>query len=125
MARLGLRAQAPCNRIEEPAHQCQVRVADVQLLFDAIDGFDQIVLIAAREGHAGNGRMYGGQGLVYCDLLLPIHATENLNPFRETRKPFPGAPKGPLRPLRPGGNPGSPPLGRNKKCPARDGRGSH
>jgi len=58
----------------------------VQLLFDAIDRFDQVVLIAARKGHARDGMFYGNQRFMYCDLLLPIHAG-NLNPFGESRKP--------------------------------------
>jgi hypothetical protein len=45
----------------------------MELFFDAIDGFDQIVLIAAREGHARNGSLNGNQRLVYCGLLRSIH----------------------------------------------------
>ena len=45
----------------------------VKLFFDAINGFDQIVLIAAREGHARNGKLNGNQRLMYCGLLRPIH----------------------------------------------------
>jgi len=45
----------------------------MELLFDAVDRFDQIVLIAAREGHARNGNLNGNQRLMYCGLLRPIH----------------------------------------------------
>ena len=48
----------------------------VELLFDAINGFDQIVLIAAREGHARYGKLNGNQRLMYCGLLHPIHGRE-------------------------------------------------
>ena len=57
----------------------------VKLFFDAIDRFDQIVLIAAREGHARDGKLNGNQRLMYCGLLLPIHEG-NLNPFAKNRK---------------------------------------
>ncbi len=46
---------------------------EMKLFFDAINGFDQIVLIAAREGHARNGSLNGNQRLMYCGLLRPIH----------------------------------------------------
>ena len=42
-------------------------------ILDAINRFDQIVLIAAREGHARNGKLNGNQRLMYCGLLCPIH----------------------------------------------------
>ena len=45
----------------------------MELLFDAVDRFDQIVLIAAREGHARNGNLNGNQRLMYCGLLRSIH----------------------------------------------------
>jgi hypothetical protein len=45
----------------------------MELFFDAINGFDQIVLIAAREGHARDGKLNGNQRLMYCGLLRPIH----------------------------------------------------
>ena len=45
----------------------------VELLFDAIDRFDQVILIAAREGHARDGKLNGNQRLMYCGLLRPIH----------------------------------------------------
>jgi hypothetical protein len=51
-------------------------VVDVQLLFDAINGFDQILLIAARKTHARYGMLYGNQRLVYCGLLTPIHGSK-------------------------------------------------
>jgi len=51
-------------------------VVDVQLFFDAINGFDQILLIAGRESHARYGMLYGNQRLVYCVLLLPIHGSK-------------------------------------------------
>src|SRR6516225_1975166 len=76
VARLGLRAQTPRDRVEEPAHECQVRVIEMELFFDAINGFDQIVLIAAREGHARYGKLNGNQRLMYCGLLRPIHDGE-------------------------------------------------
>jgi len=53
---------------------------EMKLFFDAINGFDQIVLIAAREGHARYGKLNGNQRLMYCGLLRPIH-DGNLNPF--------------------------------------------
>jgi hypothetical protein len=53
---------------------------EMELFFDAINGFDQIVLIAAREGHARYGKLNGNQRLMYCGLLRPIHGG-NLNPF--------------------------------------------
>jgi len=76
VARFGLRAQASRDRIQEPAHERQVRVVGVQLFFDAIDGFDQVLLIAAREGHARYGKLNGNQRLMYCGLLRPIHDGE-------------------------------------------------
>jgi hypothetical protein len=45
----------------------------VQLLFDAVDGLDEIVLIADGKRHAGDSNLYGNQRLMYCGLLLPIH----------------------------------------------------
>ena len=78
LARLRLGTQASRDRVEEPAHERQVRVQVVQLLFYAIDRFDQIVLIAAWEGHARDGKLNGNQRLMYCGLLLPIHEG-NLN----------------------------------------------
>src|SRR2546430_5131543 len=73
VARLWLRAQTSRDGVQEAAHQGHVRVADVQLFFDAVDGFDQILLIAARKGHARYGMLYGNQRLVYCSLFRPIH----------------------------------------------------
>jgi hypothetical protein len=61
-------------------------VIGVQLLFDAIDRFDHVFLIAAREGHARHGKLNGNQRLMYCGLLRPIHGG-NLNPFAKSRKP--------------------------------------
>jgi hypothetical protein len=55
---------------------------EMELFFDAVNGFDQIVLIAAREGHARYGKLNGNQRLMYCGLLHPIHG-RNLNPFGE------------------------------------------
>jgi hypothetical protein len=49
---------------------------EMELFFDAINGFDQIVLIAAREGHARYGKLNGNQRLMYCGLLHPIHERE-------------------------------------------------
>src|ERR1700704_6099983 len=71
-----LRAQAPRDGVQEAAHEGHVRVVDVQLFFDAIDGFDQILLIAARKSHARYGMLYGNQRLVYCVLLRPIHGSK-------------------------------------------------
>jgi hypothetical protein len=51
-------------------------VIGVQLLFDAINRFDQVFLIAAREGHARYGKLNGNQRLMYCGLLRPIHGWE-------------------------------------------------
>jgi hypothetical protein len=48
----------------------------VQLFLDAIDGFDQIFLIAAWKGHARNGMLNGNQRLMYCGGLTPIHGSE-------------------------------------------------
>ena len=76
IARFGLRAQTSRDRVEEPAHECQVRVIGVQLLFDAINRFDHVFLIAAREGHARYGKLNGNQRLMYCGLLRPIHGWE-------------------------------------------------
>ena len=76
MARFRLRAQASRDRVQEPAHECQIRVIGVQLLFDAINRFDQVILIAAREGHACYGKLNGNQRLMYCGLLRPIHERE-------------------------------------------------
>src|SRR2546430_16761556 len=52
VARLRLRAQASRDGVQEAAHQRHVGVVDVQLFLDAVNGFDQILLIAARETHA-------------------------------------------------------------------------
>src|SRR5439155_1114684 len=76
VARLRLRAQASRDGVEEAAHERHVRVADVQLLLDAVDGFDQILLIAARKSHARYGMLYGNQRLVYCGLFRPIHGSK-------------------------------------------------
>ncbi|HYP65422.1 MAG TPA: hypothetical protein VEQ14_03690, partial [Steroidobacteraceae bacterium] len=76
VARFWLSAEASRDRVEEPAHECQVRVIGVQLLFDAIDRFDHVFLIAAREGHARYGKLNGNQRLMYCGLLRPIHGWE-------------------------------------------------
>ena len=57
----------------------------VQLRFDAIDRFDQVLLIAAGKGHARDGMLYFNESLVYCGLLSPIHG-QNLNPFAGSRK---------------------------------------
>ena len=77
MARLGLRTQAARNGVQKAAHQGEVRVAGVQLLFDAVDGLDEIFLVTAGEGHARDGMLYGDQRLMYCDLLRPIHAAKS------------------------------------------------
>lgn len=63
-----------------------------QLRLNAVDGFDQIFLIADRECHARNGMLYGHQRLMYCGLLLPVHG-QNLNPFAPRRKPRGGTPE--------------------------------
>jgi len=57
----------------------------MQLLFDLVDGFDQVLLIAAWKGHARDGMLYGNQRLMYCGGLRPIHGN-NLNRFSESRK---------------------------------------
>src|ERR1700686_4721686 len=75
-ARFRLRAQASRDGVQEAAHEGQVRVVDVQLFFDAINGLDQILLIAGRESHARHGMLYGNKRLVYCVLLLPIHGSK-------------------------------------------------
>jgi hypothetical protein len=59
VTRLRLGAKAPCDRIQEAAHEGHVRVADVQLLFDPVDGLDQIFLITSGKRHARDGMMYG------------------------------------------------------------------
>jgi len=61
-------------------------VVVLELFFHAIYGFDQVLLVAEREGHAHDGSLYGNQRLMYCGLLHPIHGN-NLNPFAESRKP--------------------------------------
>jgi len=48
-------------------------VIGMKLFFDAIYRFDQIILVAAWEGHARNGKLNGNQRLMYCGLLRPIH----------------------------------------------------
>lgn len=60
----------------------------VQLLFDAVDGFDHVFLIAARKGHARDGMLYSYQGLMYRGLLRPIHG-----PKFEPVWPAPQAPQ--------------------------------
>lgn len=45
----------------------------VQLLLDVVDGFDQVIPIAAGEGHARDGMLNGNQSLMYRGLLRPIH----------------------------------------------------
>ena len=45
----------------------------VQLAFDTIDRFNQVFLVAAREGHAGDGVLDLNQRLVNCGLLGAIH----------------------------------------------------
>ena len=66
----------------------------VKLFFDAIDGFDQIVLIAAGEGHARYGSFNGNQRLMYCGLLRPIHGPKfepvSQNPQVQKTKAPPG-----------------------------------
>ena len=71
-----LRPQAPRYGVEEAAHESHVRVVRVQLCLDAIDGFDQIFLIADGEGHARDGMLNGNQRLMYCGALTPIHGRE-------------------------------------------------
>src|SRR5437016_4359326 len=71
-----LRPQAPRYGVEEAAHESHVRVVRVQLCLDAIDGFDQIFLIADGEGHARDGMLNGNQRLMYCGGLTPIHGRE-------------------------------------------------
>ena len=66
----------------------------MELLFDAIDGFDQIVLIAAREGHARNGKLNGNQRLMYCGLLCPIHGWKFELVWRKPQAPKAKAPPG-------------------------------
>jgi hypothetical protein len=51
-------------------------VIGVQLFFDAINRFDQVILIAARESHGRYGKLNGNQRLMYCGLLRPIHERE-------------------------------------------------
>lgn len=45
----------------------------VQLLLDVVDRFDQVIPIAAGEGHARDGMLNGNQSLMYRGLLRPIH----------------------------------------------------
>ncbi len=51
----------------------RVGMAGVQLLLDRVDGLDQVILVAAGEGHAGDGVLYGHQGLVNRGLLRCVH----------------------------------------------------
>src|SRR6266853_6841677 len=76
VARFRLRAQASRDGVQEAAHQRHVGVADVQLFFDAVNGFDQILLIAARKSHASYGMLYGNQRLMYRGLFRPIHGSK-------------------------------------------------
>src|SRR6266853_10634 len=87
VARFRLRAQASSDGVEEAAHESHVRVVGVQLLFDAIYGFDQILLIAARKSHARHGILYGNQRLVYCGLLCPIHGIKFEPVLRKAASP--------------------------------------
>jgi hypothetical protein len=82
---------------------------EMELFFDAINGFDQIVLIAAREGHARYGKLNGNQRLMYCGLLRPIHETKF--------EPVLAKAASPLRKLRAG------PAGGNAKQKPRLGAG--
>src|SRR6267378_3363535 len=106
MARFRLRAQASRDGVQEAAHEGHVRVVHVQLLLDAINGFDQILLIAARESHARYGMLYGNQRLVYCGLSRPIHGSKFEPVCKKPQAPAPPAGK------RQGPKTRAPPLGR-------------
>jgi hypothetical protein len=94
VARFGLRTQASRDRVQEPAHECQVRVIGMELFFDAINRFDQVILIAARKGHARNGKLNGNQRLMYCGLLRPIHGPKFEPVLTKAASPKTKAPPG-------------------------------
>src|SRR5882757_67834 len=106
VARFRLRAQASRDGVQEAAHQRHVGVPDVQLFFDAVNGLDQILLIAARKSHARYGMLYGNQRLVYCGLSRPIHGSKFEPVCEKPQAPAPPAGK------RQGPKTRAPPLGR-------------